>query len=154
MRFSKASRRDFILRFADAGGFDPDLVTEFILTAESVDGISSVTDSYGMRLICAPDGDTWVSIMYFTTSDFGASIYVDPVEFCDQLAASCRLPCECDDFLRFFSDYLDASRCPSNLCDYHSKGIFYADVGKVLTHSSEFADALAGLMIELEDIVD
>lgn len=146
------SRREFIDVFSSRGGYDPDLVTEFLLDIESVDGVSVNITPTELHVDCSPDGKRNATILYFGISGSReASIYTRPDRLREALEAAGRFPTEADVFLDFFKDYVDLTKCKAAPYEYGSNRFYYADVGRVLESSSKFVGAVESLMFNISE---
>ena len=146
------SRREFVEVFADRGGYDPDLVTEFLLDVEAVDGISIRITPTELHIDCAVDNTRNATILYFGISGVHeASIYMRPDRMLDTMKAAGHLPAEADDFLEFFKQYVDRAKCKAEPYELGANRFYYARVGTVLEHSAQFVGAAEALMQNLSD---
>lgn len=136
------TRREFIQTFSDMGGFDPDLVTEFVGDMEAVAGITVGLAPTELTLRFTPRGGKSTSLL---TLSFGgnekkAAMWVVPKAIRTALEKNMILPLESKGFLDFYKDYVDPVRC--KYVPYEvPEGFYFADVGKVLQHSSDFVAA-------------
>lgn len=146
------SRREFVDAFASRGGYDPDLVTEFLNDMESVDGISIHVTPTELHIDCTPDGNRRATILYLGISGTrDASIYMRPDRLRESLEASGHFPSESDEFLDFFKDYVDKSKCRSAPYEFGANRFYYASIGKVLESSSKFVGAAERLIFNITE---
>lgn len=146
------SRREFVDTFASLGGYDPDLVTEFLNDLELVDGISINITPTELHIDCTPDGNRRATILYIGVSGSrGACIYIRPDRLRESLEASGHFPSEADDFLDFFKDYVDLSKCRSAPYEFGANRFYYANIGKVLENSSRFVGAAERLIFNITE---
>lgn len=146
------SRREFVDAFASRGGYDPDLVTEFLSDMESVDGISINITPTELHIDCMPDGNRKATILYIGVSGSrGASIYMRPDRLREALEASGHFPSEADEFLDFFKDYIDLSKCRSAPYEFGANRFYYASIGKVLESPSKFVGAAEKLIFNIAE---
>lgn len=146
------SRREFVDTFASRGGYDPDLVTEFLSDLESVDGISINITPTELHIDCTPDGNRRATILYIGISGTReASIYMRPDRLRETLEAAGHFPSEADEFLDFFKDYVDMSKCRSAPYEFGANRFYYANIGKVLESSSKFVGAAEKLIFNITE---
>lgn len=146
------SRREFVDAFASRGGYDPDLVTEFLNDMEYVDGISIRITPTDLHIDCKPDGNRRATILYIGISGTReASIYVRPDRLRDDFEASGHFPSEADDFLDFFKYYVDLSKCRSAPYEFGKNRIYYARIGNVLESSAKFVGAVERMIFNITE---
>ena len=146
-RLSHRSRREFIESFAEQGGYDPDLVTEFLADMELVDGILVSLTPHELIVSCVLGEANRVPLLHFRVSpSHGANIWIVPDELRDALIASDRFPFEINDFLEFFSHYIESRKGKRGIYEAGTDHAYYANVGMVLESSLQFVDALEALM--------
>ena len=146
------SRREFIETFASNGGYDPDIVTEFLSDMESVDGISITITPTELHIDCSPDGNRKATVLYFgISSPRGANIYMRPDRLRKALEASGHFPSESDEFLDFYKDYVDISKCKAAPYEFGANRFYYAHIGKVLESSSKFVGAAERLIFNIAE---
>lgn len=141
------SRKDFISKFADLGGYDPDEVTEFVLEMESVNGITvRVTTTELQFRFTLGDGSSY-SLMAFSIFCDHADLYIMPKWLNSYLEKHGHFPVESEDFLDFFKPFVDKNRC--KLPPYEHTGSYFAIVPEVLSHQSDFSRALNDFVQQL-----
>ncbi len=142
------SRRDFIYKFADLGGLDPDAVTEFVLEMESISGISiRVTPTELQFRFTLEDGASY-SLMALTIFCDHSDIYLMPKYLHGFLEKHGHFPVEAEGFLDFYKTYVDMNRC--KLPPYEHSGSYFAVVRDVLSHQREFSQAMSDFIQQLQ----
>lgn len=142
------SRKEFISKFSDLGGYDPDAVTEFVLEMESVSGIAvRVTPTELQFRFSVEDGAAY-TLMAFTIFCDHSDLYIMPKWLRSFLEKHGHFPMEADGFLDFFKTYVDTGRC--KLPPYEHTGSYFAVVSEALSHQSEFAQALNSFIQQLK----
>lgn len=142
------SRKDFISKFSDLGGYDPDTVTEFVLEMENVSGITiRVTPTELQFRFSVEDGASY-TLMAFTIFCDHADLYIMPKWLLSFLEKHGHFPVEAEDFLEFFKPYVDRNRC--KLPPYEHSGSYFAVVAKAMSHQREFSQALTAFVQQLQ----
>lgn len=142
------SRKEFISKFSDLGGYDPDAVTEFVLEMESVSGVTvRVTPTELQFRFSVEDGAAY-TLMAFTIFCDHSDLYIMPKWLRSFLEKHGHFPMEADGFLDFFKKYVDTGRC--KLPPYEHTGSYFAVVSEALSHQSEFAQALNSFIQQLK----
>lgn len=140
------SRREFIETFASRGGYDPDLVTEFLYDMERVGGMSITITPTELHIDLSLGGSKRATVLYFGISgNIEASIYMRPDRMRDQMVAGGRFPTEADDFLEFYKSYINLSKCKAAPYEFGANRFYYAKVGAVLENSAKFVGAAEAL---------
>lgn len=70
-----------------------------------------------------------------------ADLYIMPSRIKASLERHSVFPAEADDFLEFFREYVNISRCKTPPYEYEH-GFYYAHVGKVLENTKQFIAAI------------
>ena len=146
------SRRDFVEAFSERGGYDPDLLTEFLSDLESVGGISVRLAPGEICIDCMPRDGKRASLLHIGISAAGeACIFISPDELRNSLSAAGHFPSEADDFLDFFKAYIDLARSKSAPYEFGAGKIYYASVGKVLESPELFVGAAERLIFNISE---
>lgn len=134
------SRREFINIFADNGGYDPDNITEFISDLEAINGLTVKIAPTELTVNFSPEKDTMYPLLTFGIAQNKADIWVMPGRIKQALDKHGVFSFEADDFLNFYKQFVDLSRCKTEPYEYEA-GFYYADIDKVLRFTQDFISA-------------
>ena len=138
--FAVPSLFEFIKRFSENGGFDPDEITEFIAGIEAISGISTGLTSFELSFKFTLDTGASQAFLVMSIQNNRADIYSSPWTVKEFLPRNGHFPVEADDFYDFFRVYIDDSRC--KLPPYEYVGNYYARVPDLLQHAQELIYAI------------
>lgn len=125
------SRKEFISRFADNGGYDPDDVSEFISDLEAIDGLSVGVAPTELTIRFSPDDGVSYALLTFSISSNHSDLWIMPGRIKAALEKHGRFPFDADPFLDFFKQFINTKRC--KYIPYENEtGFYYADVSFVL----------------------
>ena len=128
------SRKEFIVRFSDNGGYDPDEVSEFIMDLESIDGLSVGIAPTELTVRFSPDDGVSYPLFTFGISSNHSDLWITPGRIKTALENHGRFPFEAEPFLDYFKQFIDISRCKYSPYE-NEAGFYYANVAKVLSYS-------------------
>ncbi len=134
------SRREFINRFAENGGYDADLITEFICDIESIDGLSIAIAPTELTVRFSPDDGHSYALLTFSIASDHSDIWVMPGRIKAALEKHGRFPFEADQFLDFYKNYVNIQRCKTPPYENIS-GFYYANVDSVFKNTKKFISA-------------
>lgn len=134
------SRSEFIDRFAENGGFDPDQITELVYTLESASGLSVKIMPTELTIqLTTPDGRSF-ALLTFSISGGHADLYIMPGRIKAALERAGVFSCEAEPFLEAYKPFVDMNRCKTPPYEYEA-GFYYADIAEVLSHEGPFVSA-------------
>lgn len=134
------SRSEFINRFSENGGFDPDQITELIYSLEMPTGLSVKIMPTELTIqLATPNGRSF-ALLTFSISGGHADLYIMPGRIKAALDRAGVFPFEAQPFLDAYKPYVDVRRCKTPPYEYEA-GYYYADVGKVLSRETAFVSA-------------
>lgn len=135
------SRSEFINRFSENGGFDPDQITDLIYSLEMVTGLSvKILPTELAIQLSTPDGRS-CTLLTFEVSGGLADLYVMPGHLKAALEEAGIFAFEVQPFLDAYKSYVDVCRCKAPPYGDEA-GMYYADIGKVLSREVEFVSAV------------
>ena len=134
------SRREFINAFADNGGYDPDAITEFISDLEAINGLTVKIAPTELTICFCPGADATYPLLTFGIAQNKADIWLMPGRIKQSLEKHGVFPFEADDFLNFYKQFVDLSRCKTEPYEYEA-GFYYAKVDDVLRYTQDFISA-------------
>lgn len=134
------SRREFINTFADNGGYDPDAITEFISDLEAINGLTVKIAPTELTICFCPGADATYPLLTFGIAQNKADIWLMPGRIKQSLEKHGVFPFEADDFLNFYKQFVDLSRCKTEPYEYEA-GFYYAKVDDVLRYTQDFISA-------------
>lgn len=134
------SRREFISTFADNGGYDPDAVTEFISDLEAINGLTVKITPTELTIQFCPGADATYPLLTFGIAQSKADIWLMPGRIKQALDKHGVFPFEADDFLDFYKQFVDLSRCKTEPYEYEA-GFYYAKVDEVFRYTQDFISA-------------
>lgn len=134
------SRSEFIDRFAENGGFDPDQITELVYTLESASGLSVKIMPTELTIqLSTTDGRSF-ALFTFSISGGHADLYIMPGRIKAALERAGVFSFEADSFLDAYKPFVDLSRCKTPPYEYEA-GFYYADIDKVISSEVAFISA-------------
>ena len=134
------SRSEFIDRFAENGGFDPDQITELVYTLESASGLSVKIMPTELTIqLTTPDGRSF-ALLTFSISGGHADLYIMPGRIKAALERAGVFSFEAEPFLEAYKPFVDMNRCKTPPYEYEA-GFYYADIAEVLSHEGPFVSA-------------
>lgn len=134
------SRKDFIYRFSDNGGYDPDEVSEFISDMETIDGLSVGIAPTELTIRFSPEDGSSYALLTFGIASNHSDLWIMPERIKSALEKHGRLPVDAEPFLEFFKQFVNVKRC--RYAPYENEaGFYYANVSDVLQHTAEFIAA-------------
>ena len=134
------SRSEFIDRFAENGGFDPDQITELVYTLESASGLSVKVMPTALTIqLTTPDGRSF-ALLTFRISGGHADLYIMPGRIKAALERAGVFSFEAEPFLEAYKPFVDMNRCKTPPYEYEA-GFYYADIAEVLSHEGPFVSA-------------
>lgn len=134
------SRREFISTFADNGGYDPDAITEFISDLEAINGLTVKIAPTELTICFSPGTDATYPLLTFGIAQNKADIWLMPGRIKQSLEKHGVFPFEADDFLNFYKQFVDLSRCKTEPYEYEA-GFYYAKVDDVFRYTQDFISA-------------
>lgn len=134
------SRREFISTFADNGGYDPNAITEFISDLEAVNGITVEIAPTELTIRFCPGENSTYPLLTFGIAQNKSEVWLVPGRIKQSLEKHGVFPFEADDFLNFYKQFVDRSRCKTEPYEYEA-GFYYAKVDEVLRYSQDFISA-------------
>lgn len=135
------SRAEFIDRFAENGGFDPDQITELVYSLEAAPGLSVKIAPTELTIqVPTSDGRSF-ALLTFGISGGHADLYIMPGRIKAAMERAGVFPCEADAFLEAYKPFVDLRRCKTPPYEYEA-GFYYADIDKVLSREGEFVSAV------------
>ncbi len=135
------SRNEFIDRFAENGGFDPDNILELVYTIEAVAGLSVRIAPTELSIqLSLPNGKS-IALLTFGISGGHADLWIMPGRLKASIEQACLFPFEADSFLESFKPFVDVERCKTPPYE-NEAGFYYADIDLVLAHESEFISSV------------
>ena len=134
------SRSEFINRFSENGGYDPDEITELVYTLESATGLSVKIMPTELTIqLSTPDGRSF-ALFTFGISGGHADLYIMPGRIKAALERAGVFSFEAEPFLEAYKPFVDLRRCKTPPYEYEA-GFYYADIGKVLSGEIAFVSA-------------
>lgn len=134
------SRSEFINRFSENGGYDPDEITELVYTLESATGLSVKIMPTELTIqLSTPDGRSF-ALFTFSISGGHADLYIMPGRIKAALERAGVFSFEAEPFLEAYKPFVDLRRCKAPPYEYEA-GFYYADIGKVLSGEIAFVSA-------------
>ena len=135
------SRNEFIDRFAENGGFDPDNILELVYTIEAVAGLSVRIAPTELSIqLSFPNGKS-IALLTFGISGGHADLWIMPGRLKASIEQAGLFPFEADSFLESFKPFVDVERCKTPPYE-NEAGFYYADIDLVLAHESEFISSV------------
>lgn len=135
------SRSEFIDRFSENGGFDPDQITELIYTLEAAPSMSVKIAPTELTLrVSMSDAESFV-LLTFGISGGHADVWLTPKRIRESLEQAGRFPFELDTFLKQYKPFCDLHRCKTPPYE-NDAGFYYADLNLVLSKEREFVSAV------------
>lgn len=135
------TRREFISKFCENGGYDADEVGEFIADLDAIGGINiSLSPTELAVKFVLGEGKTCSLVIFGIASD-QADIWLVPGRIKASLEKNGVFPFDADDFLDFYKEVVDDSRCKTPPYD-NVAGFYYADVNEVLHRKQDFIRAV------------
>ena len=137
------TRKEFIDKFCKIGGFDSDLMTEFVYEAEQVDNISiSVTKSELTVKFIPEDGYSYTLLTFACTQAQNKSFFwLQPKTIFDGMIRHGYIPNEASRFLEYYKSFIDYERC-KYLPYVEEKRFFFGDAQKVFSNIDDFIEHL------------
>lgn len=134
------SRKEFIERFAENGGYDPDQITELVFSLEAAPGLSVKIAPTELTIqVPTSDGRSF-ALLTFGISGGHADLYIMPGRMKAALERAGIFPFEAQPFLDAYKPFVDLQRCKAPPYEYEA-GFYYADIGKVLSGEIAFVSA-------------
>lgn len=144
------SRREFVNAFTDNGGYDPDAITEFISDLEAVNGLSVEIAPTELTIRFNPEGDKTYPLLTFGIAQNKSEIWLVPGRIKQALDNHGIFPFEADDFLNFYKQFVDRSRCKTEPYEYEA-GFYYAKVDDVLRYTQDFITAAEEFAVAISE---
>ncbi len=142
------SRCEFINTFADNGGYDPDVITEFISDLESIYGLTVEIAPTELTIrFCLRNGAA-SPLLTFGIAQNKAEIWLVPSRIKQSLEKHGVFPFEADEFLNFYKRFVDLNRCKTEPYEYEA-GFYYAKVDEVLRYTQDFISAAEEFAVEI-----
>ena len=135
------SRGEFIARFSENGGFDPDQITELVFSLEAVTGLSVRITATELTLQLSLPGGKSFALLTFSIADGHADIWVMPGRLKAALEKAGIFKFEADPFLDAYKPFVDMRRCKTPPYEYEA-GFYYADIDLVIAKEREFVSAV------------
>ena len=134
------SRGEFINRFAENGGYNPDEITDLIYTLETAPGLSVKIMPTELTIqLATPDGRSF-ALLTFGISGGHADLYIMPGRIKAALERAGVFSFEAEPFLEAYKPFVDLRRCKTPPYEY-AAGFYYADIDKVLSREVAFVSA-------------
>ena len=144
------TRREFVAKFCENGGYDVDEVSEFIADLDAIGGINvSLSPTELAIKFVLGDGKT-CSLVVFGVASEQADIWLVPGRIKASLEKNGIFPFDADDFLEFYKNVVDDSRCKTPPYDNVS-GFYYADVNEVLRLKQDFIKAVEQFVTKIQE---
>lgn len=141
------SLREFTNTFCERGGYQADMMAEFIGDLEMLDGVSVNITPTELHIDIQPDRLHRVTALYFGISgDFEASVYIRPDRLRRGLAECGISEDLASGYLDFYKGYVDLSRCKAPPYEFGNDRFYYAYPQKVFEDGVKFAEALEKLI--------
>lgn len=134
------SRREFINIFADNGGYDSDVITEFISDLEEINGLTVEIAPTELTIRFCPGENATSPLLTFGIAQNKAEIWLVPGRIKQSLEKHGVFPFEADEFLNFYKRFVDINRCKTEPYEYEA-GFYYARVDDVLRYTQDFISA-------------
>lgn len=144
-------RKEFIAKFADNGGYDPDEVSEFISDLEAIDGLSVGIAPTELTIRFSPEDGHSYPLLTFGISSNHSDLWIVPGRIKVALENHGRFPFDAEPFLDFFKQFIDIKRCKYAPYEKES-GFYYADVSDVLNNSESVISAAEQFANEVTSI--
>ncbi len=143
------TRREFVTRFCENGGYDEDEVGEFIADLDAISGINiSLSPTELAVKFVLGDGKS-SSLVIFGIASNQADIWLVPGRIMSSLEKNGVFPFDADDFLDFYKEVVDDSRCKTPPYD-NAAGFYYADVNEVLRRKQDFIKAVEQFITSIQ----
>lgn len=138
------SRQEFIDRFAENGGYDPDQITDLIYELEAAPGASIKISPTELSVRVSLSECEYFTLLTFGISGGHADVWLVPKRIRESLEQAGRFPFELDSFLEQYRPFCDLRRCKS--APYENEASFYyADLNAILSKEREFIAAVERL---------
>ncbi len=142
------SRSEFIDRFAENGGFDPDKIIELIYTLEAAADLSVRIAPTELSIqLPLPNGKSF-ALLTFGISGGHADLWITPGRLKAAIEQAGIFPFEADTFLDAYEPFVDISRCKTPPYE-NEANFYYADIDLVLSRESEFISAVEQFAISI-----
>lgn len=135
------SRREFINEFADNGGYDPDLVTEFISDIEAVNGINIEIAPTELTIRFCLEKNSSYPLLTLSIAQSKADLWLVPGRIKQALEKHAIFPFDADNFLSFYKPFVDRNRCKTEPY-INEAGFYFAKVDEVFRHTEDFITAV------------
>lgn len=143
------TRREFITKFCENGGFDADEVGEFIADLDAIGGIAvSLSPTELAIKFVLGEGKTG-SLVVFGIASNQADVWLVPGRIKSSLEKNGVFPFDADDFLDFYKEVVDDSRCKTPPYE-NIAGFYYADVNEVLRRKQDFIRAVEQFVTSIQ----
>jgi len=130
------SRMEFISRFSDNGGYEPDDVFEFIGDMEAIDGLSVSIAPTELTIRFSPEDGYSYALLTLSIASNHSDIWIMPGRIKSALLKHGRFPFDAEPFLDFFKQFINVKRCKT--APYENEaGFYYANVGDVLQNKNK-----------------
>ena len=140
-RFSGLSQ--FIEEFCSIGGYSEEEMAEFLLAAETTNGITISAETDSLSIKCLPS-DSLCTLLSFRMDIASAEVFLDIDELNADLIKAGRFPSEASDYIRFVRGYASE----------HSRDddrIIFLNVFHTLENPRVFANAFSELAYHLRE---
>lgn len=134
------TRKEFIAKFADNGGCDPDEVSEFIFDMDAIDGLSIGMAPTELTIRFSPENGSSYPLLTFSISSHHSDIWIVPGRIKAALEKHGRFPFDAEQFLDFFKQFINVKRCKYPPYE-NEAGFYYANVIDVLQNSNSIIAA-------------
>ena len=134
------SRREFINRFAENGGYDADQITEFICDIEAIDGLSVGIAPTELTIRFSPDDGYTYALLTFSIASDHSDVWVMPGRIKAALEKHGRFSFDADPFLEVYKNFINTNRCKTPPYENIS-GFYYANVDAILQNTKKFISA-------------
>lgn len=142
------SELDFINVFADAAGIDPDLVTEFVYSLATVDGINVQVSPAELSFRFSLGGGDY-ALFALSIQNGHPGIYSMPYWVKQFLGKHGADKSSADPFFDFMRGYLDMDRC--KLPPYEHTGSYFLRMQDTLDHADDFLAAVADFISAIKE---
>ena len=143
------SRKEFIERFAENGGYDPDQITELVFSLEAAPGLSVKIAPTELTIqVPTSDGRSF-ALLTFGISGGHADLYIMPGRIKTALERAGLFSFDAEPFLEAYKPFVDLRRCKTPPYEYEA-GFYYADIERVLSREREFVSAVEQFAITVE----
>ena len=142
------SRREFINRFSDNGGYDPDEVTELICDLEAIDGLSVGISPTELTIRYSPEDEYSYALLTFSIASDRSDLWIMPGRIQASLEKHGIFTFEADEFLECYKQYVNVKRCKAPPYEYLA-GFYYANVSDVLQNPRDLISAAEQFIINI-----